>query len=874
MIYEKRHTEQISFPLGGIGTGSIGLSGTGRLIDWEIQNRPNKNSYNGFSHFAIRAGREGEVTDARVLQSDLPPHYMGSVKTANMHSGFGFGPDQVTMAGLPHFRALRFKGEYPVAVLEFQDETFPGRVTMTAFNPLIPSDDKNSSLPAAFFEFEIENPTEDPMEYTVALSVSNPVGTKAVEHRYEERENLKLLKLFCGEHPEDTPAFGNLTAATDCGRVSFQEYWYRGGWSDGLEMYWNDFTAPGPLKNRRYEEDFSVRQYPVYDVGTLAGHVTAAPGEKKRIRFVLSWYFPNVCKSWDLKYRPWKKPEELPVWKNYYAELFFSSAACALYALKEFEGLKRRTLLFRDCLFSSSLPPEELDAIASNLSTLKSATVLRLTDGSFYGFEGCMEDSGCCEGSCQHVWNYAYALPFLFPKLERSMRDLEFAYSTDENGRMEFRLQLPLGAPPQNCRACVDGQMGAVIKTYREWKISGDDGWLREKWPWVKRALSYAWSGANEDRWDPDRTGVITGRQHHTLDMELFGPNSWLESFYLCALKAAAEMARRLGETAEAAAYEEMFCRGRSWTEANLFNGAYYIQAADLSDKSLLAPFAAQTCLDGDDTMDIYWNGEKGEIKYQIGEGCMIDQVIGQWHANNCGLGEILDPGQVRSALKSIFRNNYHESMRGIANTWRLFGLNDEGGVMICTWPEGVKKPAIPLTYNSETMHGFEYQFACHLAQEGMWEESHRVVSSIREKYDGCKRNPYNEFECGSNYARSMASYGLLLAYAGFRFDMSRGYMGFAPKEMNFQCFWSLDGSWGMFSSGEDFVRLQVAEGALSLREFSWDRWQGRRITAAVLLREQGEEALEFVQDQCSCTLDCTLRDRETLEFSFAPAGA
>ena len=80
------------------------------------------------------------------------------------------------------------------------------------------------------------------------------------------------------------------------------------------------------------------------------------------------------------------------------------------------------------------------------------------------------------------------------------------------------------------------------MKVYREWKICGDTEWLRACGPNVS-AIAFAWHPDNEDRWDPDKTGVLWGRQHHTLDMELFGPNAWLTGFYLGALKAAAEMA-------------------------------------------------------------------------------------------------------------------------------------------------------------------------------------------------------------------------------------------------------------------------------------------------------------------------------------------
>ncbi|MDO4274247.1 MAG: GH116 family glycosyl-hydrolase [Eubacteriales bacterium] len=862
MKYTASHTNQISFPLGGIGTGCIGLSGTGRLIDWEIFGRPNKESYNGYSHFAVKLEKDGKVLDTRVLNGDLPPHYIGSTKTHWLHSGFGFGPDQITMAGFPHFKDVVFQGDFPIAQLSFHDETFPVPMEMKAFNPFIPSDDFHSSLPAAFFEFEVLNPTEDTLDCTIALSVQNPTGLKGVRNRFCENENGKFLKLECTEHSEDTPHFGSLCLATDSDQVSFQEYWYRGGWSDGIEMFWRDFTAGGPLKNRRYESDFSSNQQLVYDVGTLAAHNSILPGETKTFRFLLTWYYPNMSKHWEHRYHPEKKAEDAPVWKHYYAGLFSSAFDCADYILPRFQWLKSKTELFQNALLSSSLPAQELDAIASNLSTLKSPTVLRLTNGEFYGFEGVISDCGCCEGSCQHVWNYAYALPFLFPKLERTMRELEFRYSMREDGRMGFRLILPLGSPPDDFRACVDGQMGAVIKTYREWKICGNNHWLEQLWPSVWKALSYAWSPANEDQWDLGQKGIITGRQHHTLDMELFGANSWLESFYLCALKAAAEMAEALSKHKEAELCRELLAEGKSFTESQLYNGSYFHQAAVDNSLDTLLPFADQPCLHGDSTMEVYWNAEKKEMKYQIGEGCMIDQVIGQWHANNCGLGEILDSAKVKHALESIYHYNYHPSVRNIVNPWRLYTLNDEGGVMICTWPDEEKRPSIPLTYNSETMAGFEYGVAAHMVQEGMLKEAHDIVVSIRDRYDGYKRNPYNEIECGSNYARSMASYALLLAYSGFQYDMTKGLLGFCPaiNAPAFRFFWSLENAWGMFyKEDETTARLTVLYGTLQIKTFRCSLFRDKQV-----ITDFGA-AVKTEPDTIKCPV--TLKEGESLIF-------
>jgi hypothetical protein len=425
-----------------------------------------------------------------------------------------------------------------------------------------------------------------------------------------------------------------------------------------------------------------------------------------------------------------------------------------------------------------------------------------------------MTDQGSCEGSCTHVWNYAYALPFLFPRLERSMREADYRYNLREDGGMPFRIQLPLGSGQWPFRPCVDGQMGGVVKTYREWKISGDTEWLRKLWPAVKKSLEYAWSPQNRDRWDPAKSGVITGRQHHTLDMELFGPNSWLNGFYLAALKAASVMARALGD-ADAALYRSLFERGKAWSDANLFNGEYYIQQLDPRDKPVVEAFdqGEDTIIGGfSSAVDAYWNDEVGEIKYQILEGCEIDQVAAQWHANLCGLGEIFDKAQVKSALKAIYTYNYKPSLRHHFNPCRVYGLNDESGAVICEWPPGKYKPVIPIPYAEECMHGYEYQAAVHLIQEGMEREGLDIVAGIRNRYTGENRNPWNEMECGSNYARSMASYALLLSYSGFSFDMTKLEIGFAPLRDG-AYFWSLDTAWGVFEQSSERYALKVLYG-------------------------------------------------------------
>ena len=258
-VYEGSNTGEISFPLGGIGSGCIGLAGDGRLVDWEIFNRPNKGSANGYSHFAVKAERDGEVLDARVLQGDLLPPYSGSLKAGAGSTPFGSGPPRSHLSAAPHFRTASFRGEFPIAVLSLRDDAFPGAVTVTAFNPFIPLDEDDSSIPAAFFEVEVHNPCDAALTYTVCLSVNNPVPGAAKVNRFQRIDGLSLLGMGARGPGADGQAAEDMTVATDAADVSYQEYWrraaYKGMWVDDVGAYWRDLTAPGRFANRAYEEE-------------------------------------------------------------------------------------------------------------------------------------------------------------------------------------------------------------------------------------------------------------------------------------------------------------------------------------------------------------------------------------------------------------------------------------------------------------------------------------------------------------------------------------------------------------------------------------------------------------------------------------------
>src|SRR5260370_39397664 len=116
-VYTDKRRRYVSFPLGGIGTGSGSLTGSGRLVDWSIRNRPAIGQFNGYSHFAIKAEQDGKLLEARALNGPYEGTPTGS-PSARKFDGFGFGANRDSTGGDPQFDDLTFVGRFPVAELE------------------------------------------------------------------------------------------------------------------------------------------------------------------------------------------------------------------------------------------------------------------------------------------------------------------------------------------------------------------------------------------------------------------------------------------------------------------------------------------------------------------------------------------------------------------------------------------------------------------------------------------------------------------------------------------------------------------------------------------------------------------------------------
>ena len=334
----------------------------------------------------------------------------------------------------------------------------------------------------------------------------------------------------------------------------------------------------------------------------------------------------------------------------------------------------------------STLPQWLLDRSILTTNTLQTTTCHIFGDGRFWAWEGI----GCCPGTCAHVWHYAQGVARLFPDLERNLREVtDYGVAINPDGSIRFR------AEAANTVA-IDSQTGIILRTWREHLVSSMTDFLKRVWPGAKRALDWLVRFDENGRGGLD--GLLDGKQHNTLDAEWYGKVHCLCSLYLAALRAGQEMALAMGDTEFAAKCGKVHAMGAEKI-ATLFNGEFYIQEEDPAHAKAIG----------------------------VGQGCYIDQVIGQWWAA---------PDRTRPALRCGVRSATPCTACGDITSCRKSGASarcstragftpcpGEAGLIMCTWPKGGLRDDFKkhwqYAYFNECMSGFEWQAAAHMMQEG-----------------------------------------------------------------------------------------------------------------------------------------------------------
>ena len=507
--------------------------------------------------------------------------------------------------------------------------------------------------------------------------------------------------------------------------------------------------------------------------------VKLAAGQEHTFTFVLAWHFPNHPQGHE------------------YANRFKDAAEVAHYVLDNHDRLTNDTRAWCKTFYEdSTLPRWLLFRLHSTVSNLATGTCQWWQSGRFWAWEGV----GCCEGTCTHVWNYAHAPARLFPELERSAREMQdFGEGFDtERGLVGFR---------SNRAYAADGQCGTVLKAYREHQCSADDSFLRRNWPRIKKALEFSITQDGND------DGLIENSQHNTYDINFEGPNTFVGSLYLAALRAGEEMAKEIGDTEFAQRCRRIFESGSKLSVERLWDGDYFIQIVDLQKHP----------------------------KDQYARGCLSDQLFGQGWAHQLGLGYIYPEVNVHKAMASVWIYNWASDV-GPQNEAhppeRWFALPGEPGLFTCTWP---KSPYLKdgVRYREEIWTGIEYQVAGHMVWENMVTEALAICRGVEDRYQPAKHNPYNEVECGDHYARAMASWGVYTALAGFEYHGPKGHIGFAPRVTpeNYRAAFTAAEGWGSFSqTRKDTTQQETIElrwGRLALKTLAFaipQAWKTARV--------------------------------------------
>jgi uncharacterized protein (DUF608 family) len=800
--YSGEFLNRIAFPIGGIGAGMYCIEGTGAISHMSVRNRPEVfNEPTMFAAVSVRGVENGTL----VIEGEVPEWK----KYGTPNSGNGSGG---ATYGLPRFEEAFFLARFPYAHINLSDPDIPLEVDITGWSPFIPTDADNSSLPVGAIEYSFRNTGTSAVEalfsYNSVNFMEQPNGKAVIKPL---SNGFILSETGIMDKPESKGDFAIFTS--EPGTI-VDHCWFRGGWWDPMTITWNTILKTETRGTPPVEDSAPG--------ASLFVPFTLDPGETRLIRLMMAWYVPDS----DLRYgedsgeadkEECDDPEcccKDPFYKPWYSGKFRGIDEVVNYWKTNYEDLNNKSKLFSEAFYSNTLPPEVTEAIAANLTILKSPTVLRQTDGRLWNWEGCSDNRGCCAGSCTHVWNYAQAVPHLFPALERTLRETEFTHSQDKEGHQTFRSAIPIRPVAATFYAAADGQLGGIMKVYRDWHISGNNEWMSKIYPKVVQSIDYCIR-----TWDPRKTGTLEEPHHNTYDIEFWGPDGMCSSFYLGALTAITEMGRYLGE--DVGKYESLIEKGKQTIETDLFNGEYFIQKIKLEGLDSPDPVKAS---EGSWSSD--YSDEAREIlqkegpKYQYGTGCLSDGVLGTWMGEVSGLGKILDSVKVAAHLKSVYKYNLKRNLSNHSNTQRpTFAMGDDGGLLLCTWPKG-GMPSLPFVYSNEVWTGIEYQVASHLMMMGEIEKGLEIVRVARDRYNGRIRNPFDEYECGHWYARALSSYALLQGLTGIRYDALNQTMHIDSGIGDFISFISTETGFGNVGLKDGKPFLNVAYGEIVVKEY------------------------------------------------------
>jgi hypothetical protein len=468
-----------------------------------------------------------------------------------------------------------------------------------------------------------------------------------------------------------------------------------------------------------------------------------------QVGFFMNWYFPNAYGA--IHNREEMGPDR-PLGQHYrhgldatkrighYYENFFTDyQALATYCIQQREDLKARTRHFMEGMYATTTELYVLDQINSHFNTFITSSTLT-KNGSFGIREGLTPSKSWGPNTTADVSLYGSVMVLgLFPELQKSMMRLHRNLQTDK-GSIHHGLGYDMdytqnGTFGVNHR--VDLTPNYIQMVLRDYLWTNDQVYLKEMWPSIKKGINYVLDelDLNGDQM-PDMHGIMCSYDN----FPMYGLAAYLQSQWIAAMSLASIAAKDLGELQLSQKYQEIADQGKALMEDYLWNGKYFRLAND-------------------------YQGDKGKD-----EGCLTDQIIGQWVAHTAGLGRFWPKEKIHKALQSVLDLSFIE---------KQFLRN-------CTWPEyrdlfPIQDTNLWVDQANTPWTGVELGFASLLIYEGMVEEGKAVIKAIDDRYRRAGLY-WDHQEFGGHYYRPMSAWATMNAIAGL--SIRRNEYRFNPPQL------------------------------------------------------------------------------------------
>lgn len=809
--------------VGSIGAGGAELRKDGIFYNWSIFNNNPKGSgqhligkdwFDSKSStsnnlypiepgyllfFIVRYQVEGEEPKLKLLQIDQGYQ----VAAIGMHV--------YEYPWLTGIEQIEYSARFPYTNLKFSDSEMPLDIELEAHSPFIPHDVKNSSLPIMNFDFKFKSKSAKPVDVMIIGSYRHLVGYDTMDKFYINDINKATGYVeniaTCGDMDTKLSSYGSISFASlnaDStyyvgweSRHPYYEYVLRNKFlpnindTDGVDTILKEHaTIPAWMpetKGRNHIDEKTGKKRGSNKVyNSMAYSKKLNNGEAFNHSFTMSWHFPNNLDE--------KKVINVG---HYYQNFFKDSKEAMSYFVVNKTNLGQQSKTFLNNFYNSSLPQFVLDQINSQLNTFVTSGVLS-KKMEFGVMEGITEHQNWGPIGTTDVNMYGgIMVSSLFPDLAKSTMRVHKALQhpageirhSFEKGFADA-MMLAVNSTGYVVSERLDLHSQYTVMVLRDFFWTNDKTYLQEMWPSIKKAMEYVLRERDiNGNQQPDMTGIMSSYDN----FPMYGMASYIQSQWLCALASCVEAAKVLGDTASEKKFKSIFDKGKKLAEEKLWNGKYYrLYNSDLK------VFKIKDGAGKEITKDI--SG--------IDEGCLTDQIIGQWAARWSGLGDMFEPTHIKTAMKSILDMSYTPN----------FGLRN------CSWPgskfvNDVAKD-IWVDQGNTCWSGVELAFASFLLYEGMYKESLQVIKTVDDRYRRAGRY-FDHQEFGGHYFRSMSAWGIVNAALGL--NVNQDVYSFAPKfpEKNFKLFFSFATGTANMEASNGKININILSGTWTVKKIN-----------------------------------------------------